>query len=236
VTLFFSGWGAEGLCGGALWGAEVAVAAGAESVSGVAKVLDESSHAALRGFGELNHAVDLRAAEVDLLVVAFTPCGPARCVFGGADVAGHVDGGGSLCDEFFDCFVEGLGFHFEALAEEVGHLVVVGEDGGYAGELGDSGVVALEEEVMHLAVGEGVKEDGAGGLAVTSCASDLLVVLLDGAGERGMDDCADVCFVDAHAEGDGGDDNFEVSREEVALDALTSGRVEACVISGSAST
>ena len=65
---------------------------------------------------------------------------------------------------------------------------------------------------MHLAVGEGVEQDGAGGLAVASGAADLLVVGLDGAGERGVDDGADVGFVDAHAEGDGGDDDFESCR------------------------
>ena len=110
-----------------------------------------------------DHAVDLAAAEGDLVVVAFAPCCSCGCAFGGADVAGHVDGGCALGDEFFYGFVEGLGVHLEALAEEVGHLVVVGEEGGYAGELGDGGVVALEEEVVHLAVGEGVEEDGAGG-------------------------------------------------------------------------
>ena len=130
------------------------------------------------------------------------------CVFGGADVAGHVDGRCALGDEFFYGLVEGLGVHLETLTEEVGHLVVVGEECGDAGEFGDGGVVALEEEVVHLAVGEGVEEDGAGGLPVASGAADLLVVLLDGAGECGVDDGADVGFVDAHAEGDGGDDYF----------------------------
>ena len=61
-------------------------------------MLDEGGHAALRGLGELNHAVDLGAAEVDLFVVAFAPCGLAGGVFGGADIAAHVDGGCALGD------------------------------------------------------------------------------------------------------------------------------------------
>ncbi len=77
LAVFFGGGGAEGLGGGVLRGAEVAVAAGAEAVGGVAEVLDEGGHAALRGFGELDHAVDLVAAEGDLVVVAFAPCGAA---------------------------------------------------------------------------------------------------------------------------------------------------------------
>ncbi len=105
------------------------MAAGAEAVGGVAEVLDEGGHAALRGFGELDHAVDLGATEGDLVVVAFAPGGLAGSVFSCADVAGHVDGGCALGDEFFDGFVEGLGVHLEALAEEIGHLVVVGEEG-----------------------------------------------------------------------------------------------------------
>ena len=56
-----------------LRGAEVAVAAGAEAVGGVAEVLDEGGHAALLGLGEGDHAVDLGAAEGDLGVVAGAP-------------------------------------------------------------------------------------------------------------------------------------------------------------------
>ncbi len=114
----------------------------------------------------------------------------------------------------------------------VGHLVVVGEEGGYADEFGGGGVVALEEEVVHLAVGEGVEEDGAGGLAVAAGAADLLVVGLDGAGEGDVDYGADVGFVDAHAEGDGGYDDLEFSGLEVALDALADAGFEAGVVGG----
>ncbi len=50
---------AEGLRGGVLGGAEVAVAAGAQAVGGVAEVLDQGVHAALRRFGVGDDAVDL---------------------------------------------------------------------------------------------------------------------------------------------------------------------------------
>ena len=85
---------------------------------------------------------------------------------------------------------------------------------------------------MHLAVGEGVEENGAGGLAVASGAADLLVVLLDGTGEGGVNDGADVGFVDAHAEGDGGYDYLELAGEKVALGPLAGGGVEAGVVWG----
>ncbi len=153
-------------------------------------------------------------------------------VSGAADEAFEVDGSGSLGGELFDGAVEGGGVHPEALAEEIRHLELGSEDGGDAGELGGGGVVALEEEVVHLAVGEGVEEDGAGGLAVASGAADLLVVGLDGAGERDVDDGADVGFVYAHAEGDGGDDDLELAGLEAMLDALADGGLQTGVVGG----
>jgi hypothetical protein len=223
---FADGLGATGDGAGGV--AEVAVTAGAGSVGGVSEVADEGGHAALGLLGELGHAVDLGFAEGDLGVVALAPGGGP----GSADVALDVDDGGALGGELLGGVVEALGVHPEALAEEVGHLEVFGEDGGYAGELGGWGVVALEEEVVHLAVGEGVQEDGAGGEAVAAGSADLLVVGLDGAGEGDVDDGADVGLVDAHAEGDGGDDDLELAGEEVALDALAGGGVEAGVVGG----
>ncbi len=120
---------AEGLCGGSLGRAEVAVAAGAKAVGGVAEVLDEGGHAALRSFGEGDHAVDLAAAEGELRVVAGAPVGLA----GRADVACHVERCRTLGGELFGGAVEGLGVHPEALAKQVGHLEVVVEGGGEAG-------------------------------------------------------------------------------------------------------
>ena len=211
------------------------MAAGAETVASVAEVLDEGGHSALRGLGELDHAVDLAAAEGDLLVVGFAPCGLLQCACRGADVAAHVDSGCALSDEFFYSLVEGLGLHLETLAEEVGHLVVVGEECRDAGELGDGGVVAVEKEVVHLAVGVRVEQDGAAGETVAAGAAYLLVILLDGAGERSVDNGADVGFVDAHAEGYRCDDYFKVAREEFALDAFAGAGVKAGVVGGGVS-
>ncbi len=94
---------------------------------------------------------------------------------------------------------------------------------GDAGEFGGHGVVALEEEIVHLAVGVAVEQDGAGGVAVAAGAADLLVVGLDRGGQGVVDDGADVGLVDAHAEGDGGDDDLELAGEELGLDALARG-------------
>ncbi len=135
-------------------------------------------------------------------------------------------------DELFDGLLEGVEVHLEALGEGLGHEVFVGEDGGDAGEIGGGWVVALEEELVHLAVGVGVEQDGAGGEAVAAGAADLLVEGFDRGGESGVDDGADVGLVDAHAEGDGGDDDFERAGLEGGLDALAGGGFEAGVVGG----
>jgi hypothetical protein len=69
-------------------------------------------------------------------------------------------------------------------------------------------------------VGVGVHEDGAAGQAVASGAADLLVIAFEGAGQSGVDDGADIGFVDAHAEGDGGYDAVELAGLEVLLDGF----------------
>ena len=43
-------------------------------------------------------------------------------MFGGTDIAGHIDARRTLSDEFFDGLVEGLGIHLQTLAEEIWHL------------------------------------------------------------------------------------------------------------------
>ena len=45
-----------------------------------------------------------------------------------------------------------------------------------------------------------------------------------------MDDGADVRFVDAHAEGYGGDYDVKLTAEECALDAVSGARFETCVV------
>ena len=217
---------------GSLGGAKVAAAAGAEAVGGVAEVLDEGGHAALRGLSEGGHAVDLLAAEVELGVVAGAPPGVA----GRADVAFDVERRGVLRGELGEGVGDDVGIHAQAAGEVCGGLEVWGEGGEDAGELRGGGVVALKEEVVHLPVGERVEEDAAGREAVATGAADLLVEAFDRGGEGSVDDGADVGLVDAHAKGDGGDDGVELPGEEGRLDAVAGAGVEAGVVSGGAAT
>ena len=90
----------------------------------------------------------------------------------------------------------------------------------------------VEEELVNFAVGVAVEKDGAAGETVATGAADLLVEGFDGGGERGVDDGADVGLVDSHSEGDGGDDDFELSGLEVVLHALADAGVEAGMVGG----
>ena len=92
-------WVAKGLRGGAFGGAEVAVAAGAETVGGVAEVLDEGGHAALRVSAKRGHAVDLGTAEGELGVVAGLP--GLRVAPVARTLPAMSKAGGTLRDEFF---------------------------------------------------------------------------------------------------------------------------------------
>jgi hypothetical protein len=85
---------------------------------------------------------------------------------------------------------------------------------------------------VHLAVGVAVEQDCARGQAIAAGATDFLVEGFDAGGQRGVHDRADVGFVDAHSEGDGGDDNFELAGLEGLLDALADAGFEAGVICG----
>ena len=85
---------------------------------------------------------------------------------------------------------------------------------------------------MDFAIDKTVEQDGARGKAIASGAADFLVEGFDGCGKRGVDDRANVGLVDAHAEGDGGDDDFKLAGLEGGLDPLADGGLEAGVVGG----
>ena len=100
----------------------------------------------------------------------------------------------------------------EVVGGEVEVSVVRGplsvEDGGRGGRRRrGGGRVAVGEVFEGDAVGGVGEELAGGGLAVAAGAADFLGVVLEGLGEVVVVDVADVFFVDAHAEGDGGDDD-----------------------------
>ena len=65
-----------------------------------------------------------------------------------------------------------------------------------------------------------VEQDATRPLLVPSSAARLLEIVLQRAGDVGVDDQANVRLVDAHAEGVGGDDGPQVAADEALLDVL----------------
>ena len=86
----------------------------------------------------------------------------------------------------------------------------------------------LDHAALLHDVGQAVGHPGVGGLAVAAGAAGLLVVGLDALRQIEMRDEAHVGLVDAHAEGDGGDDDDAVLAQEALLvaraDAARPGR------------
>ena len=66
-------------------------------------------------------------------------------------------------------------------------------------------------------VAGGVKEDAVGRFAVAPGAACFLIIGFQRVGQTKVDDKADVGFVDAHAEGNGGDDHTHVATHEAIL-------------------
>lgn len=85
---------------------------------------------------------------------------------------------------------------------------------------------------MGLLVGVAVHQVGAAEQAVAAGAANLLVVAFEGCGHAGMNHGADIGLVDAHAKGDGGDDDLDFSSLEGSLDTFAGVGVEAGVVGG----
>ncbi len=75
----------------------------------------------------------------------------------------------------------------------------------------------VDEVVEAFGVPAAVEEQAVGGLTVPSGPSGFLIVAFDVLGQVGMDDEAHIGFVDAHPEGDGGDDHLAAPGDEGVL-------------------
>ena len=96
--------------------------------------------------------------------------------------------------------------------------------------MGGVAVRRVDHAALLHDVLEPVGEPCRGGQAVTPSAPGLLVVPLDGLGKIEVGDEANVGFVDAHAERDGGDDDEPVLAEETRLVVRPHAVVEAGVV------
>ncbi len=91
-------------------------------------------------------------------------------------------------------------------------------------------LAGLDELALLHDVLEAVRHPGRGGAAVAARAAGLLVVPLDRLRQVEVGDEADVGLVDAHAEGDGGDDDQAVLAQEPGLVGGAGPRVEPRVV------
>ena len=135
---------------------------------------------------------------------------------GGGDVAVEFEvGEEGVDDEGTD--VVGAGELVEGKVEGLAGLEDLVED---AADGVRGGGVAVDEVFEDAEiVGAGEKFAG-GGLAIASGAADFLGVVLERLGEVVVNDAADVGFVDAHAEGDGGGDDGRHTGHECFLARL----------------
>jgi len=161
----------EALRGSGIRLAEIADAAGAAGVLQVAEIAHQGEHAAAAGFGIADHLLDLGALVPGLGGIGFAPgVRPAR------DVLGRIDQRAAVDPEFFERLLEGFQVHGYAALEHFLGLRLVTQSLVDTLQHFGVGVVALEEVIVGVAVGVGVHQDGAGGLAVAARAPDLLVV------------------------------------------------------------
>ena len=168
--------------------------------------------------GEALHLVELLPAVLALPLVRGQPARPARGTRAGAVV--HGEAGAPVDPELLQRGLQLLGVQVQAAGQAAFGPRLRPEAGEHPAQHVRVRVVAVVEELVGAAVVPGVEEDGPAGPAVAAGAADLLVVALEAAGQRGVDDRAHVRLVDAHAERDGGDDHLEPSAEEAGLHAV----------------
>lgn len=88
----------------------------------------------------------------------------------------------------------------------------------------------VDEEVDGVDIGVAVEEEAIGTQAVTAGAPDLLVIAFQVFGQVVMENEADIGFINAHTESDGGDDDGDVVTDKLLLVETAVGVVEAGVV------
>ena len=83
---------------------------------------------------------------------------------------------------------------------------------------------------MRALVGVTVHQVGPAQRAIAPGAANLLVIAFEGRRQPGVNHGADVGLVDAHAKGDGGNDNLQLAGLEGGLHPLACRRVEARMV------
>ncbi len=98
------------------------------------------------------------------------------------------------------------------------------------GDIGGFRIEVLHEEFPDIEVVAAVEQAAFGFKPIPAGPTGFLLIVFDGFGHTGVDDVADVGLVDAHAERNGGDDDFGAIVDEVILIAAAVRVVHAGVI------
>src|SRR3546814_9558151 len=93
-----------------------------------------------------------------------------------------------------------------------------------------AGLGVLDHLLEQHHVAQALAEPGVGRFAVAAGTAGFLVVALDRLGQVEVGDEAYVGLVDAHAEGDGGDDHHALVAQETALVLRARRRIQAGVV------
>ena len=95
-----------------------------------------------------------------------------------------------------------------------------------------SGIIALEEEVVRVAIRVRVHQDRAAGISVAPGAADFLVIRFQAARQGRVDHGADVGFINSHTKRDGRDHDLEPALAENAPAPAGGARIQPGVIGG----
>ena len=166
---------------------EIANAAGFLAVRLVAKMAHEARHAALAALRIADHSFNLR-----LFLFALRDVGIAPVAVAAAQIVGCIDQYAAVSPELFERLLKNIGGYAALLLYELAGLRFGVQAAVNLVKQFDVRVVSLEEKIVGVAVGIGVHQDGAAGFAIATCAPDLLVVGFNAAGQRGVDDGADI--------------------------------------------
>ena len=111
--------------------------------------------------------------------------------------------------KFFERLFKNIGVDaLHRIAQVVrGHRTRFGNRRANLREHGRIGMIAVHEKFVGFSIRETVKEDRFCGKSIAAAAADFLIITFKRAGKRGVNHRPDVRLIDAHAEGDRGDDD-----------------------------
>ena len=170
----------------------------------VTEVPDQGKHAAGKGAGKPGHLIDLAESVGALGPVGGRPVvvPPTRHLIG-------INQRTSMDPEFFNGRIKDLLFHLHFITQSFQGPSLLGEPivDPFQGVF--LRITFFMEELVDASVAIGVKKNGSGKFAVTSRATDFLIIGLQASGQSGVDYGTDIGLINAHTKGNGCNDPLE---------------------------